>query len=187
MKTRRSYDHAGLVAEHFIHAKDIITRLIRVMFNRALNEGFPDTWSLSTIIPIFKSGDPMKPGNYHTIMIGHILAKLYASILEQQLSRWAERSSKRAPGQAGFRKGFSTLDHIITLRAIIEEGRSEGRNVYCAFVDFRKAFDAVPRTQLMLILEEMGVPMELIWGILALYESVKGQILTKGVCDIIHS
>ena len=96
------------------------------MFNRTLNEGFPDTWSLSTIIPIFKSGDPMMPGDYSTIMIGHTLAKLYASILEQQqLSRWAEKSSKRASGQAGFRKGFSTLDHIITLRAIIEEGRSE--------------------------------------------------------------
>ena len=62
MKTRRSYDHEGLVAEHFIHAKDIIAGLITAMFNRAMNEGFLDTWSLSTIIPIFKSGDPMIPG-----------------------------------------------------------------------------------------------------------------------------
>ena len=85
----------------------------------------------------------MIPGNYRTIMIGHTLAKLYASILEQQLSRWAEKSCKRAPGQAGFRKGFSTLDHIFTLRTIIEEGRSEGRKVYCTFVDFRKAFDTI--------------------------------------------
>ena len=41
-KTRRSYDHEGLVAEHFIHAKDIIAVLITVMFNRAMNKGFPD-------------------------------------------------------------------------------------------------------------------------------------------------
>ena len=78
MKTERSYEHEGLVAEHFIHAKDIIAGLITVMFNRAMSEGFPDTWSLSTIIPIFKSGDPMTPGNYRTIKIGHTLAKLYA-------------------------------------------------------------------------------------------------------------
>ena len=71
----------------------------------------------------------MIPGNYRTIMIGHTVAKLYASVLEQQLSRWAEKSGKRAPGQARFRKGFSTLDYILTLRAIIEEGRSEGRKV----------------------------------------------------------
>ena len=82
MKTRRSYDHVGLVAEHFVHAKDTIAGLITVMFNRAMSEGFPDTWSTFTIVPIFKTGDPMIPENYHTIMVGHTLAKLYASILE---------------------------------------------------------------------------------------------------------
>ena len=150
MKTRRSYDHEGLVAEHFIHAKNILAELITVMFNKAMSEGFPDTWSTPTIVPIFKSGDPMIPGNYRTIMVGHTLAKLYASILEQQLSRWAEKTGRRALGQAGFRKGFSTLDHILTLRAIIEQGKSHGRKIYCAFVDFRKAFDTVPRAQLIL-------------------------------------
>ena len=40
----------------------------------------------------------------------------------------------------------------------------------------------------MLRLEEMGVPMELIWGILTLYESIKGQICTRGgVSKIIQS
>ena len=121
----------------------------------------------------------MIPGNYRTIMIGHTLAKLYASILEQQLSRWAKKSGKRAPGQAGFRKGFSTLDHIFTLRAIIEEGRSEGRKVYCTFVDFRKAFDTIPRAQMMLRLEEMGVPMELIWGILVYMDQLKAKSAQK--------
>ena len=69
--------------EHFIHARDMLVELLAVMFNRAMCEGFPDTWSMSTIVPIFKAGDPMMPGNYRTIMIG---------ILEQQLSRWAERA-----------------------------------------------------------------------------------------------
>ena len=62
-----------------------------------------------------------------------------------------------------------------------------GRKIYCTFVDFRKAYDTVPRAQLILILEEMGVPMELIWGILALYGAVKGQIRThERVSQFIH-
>ena len=174
MKTRRSYDHEGLVVEHLMHAKDILTGFISMMFNRALSEDFPDTLSRSTIVPIFKVGDPMMLGNYCTIMVGHTLAKLYASILEQQLSRWAERACKRAPGQAGFKKGFSTIDHILTLRAIIEEGRSHGKKIYYTFVDFRKAFDTIPRARLILGIEEMGIPMELIWGIMALYGAVVG-------------
>ena len=84
MKTRRSYDHEGLVAEHLIHAKDILAGLISVMFNTTMNENFPDTWSMSTIVPIFKARDLTMPENYRTIMVGHTLGNLYASILEQQ-------------------------------------------------------------------------------------------------------
>ena len=133
------------MAEHLIHAKDILTGFIAVMLDRATREGFVETWSTSTIIPIFKASDPLMPGNYRTIMVGHTLAQLYASILEQQLSRWAERACRRASGQAGFRKGFSTIDLIQTLRAIIEEGKSHGNKIYCTSVDFRKAFDMVPK------------------------------------------
>lgn len=159
-----------------------------MIFNRAMCEGLPETWRLSTIVPIFKAGDPTEPGNYRTIMVGHTLARLFASILEQRLSRWAESEGIRAAGQAGFRRGFSTLDHILTLRAIIEEGRASGRRIYCSFVDFRKAFDMVPRARLMRRLQEMGVPTQLIWGIMALYRSVTGQVYTtEGVSDLIHS
>ncbi|RYA67318.1 hypothetical protein DD598_28795 [Enterobacter cloacae complex sp. 2DZ2F16B1] len=85
------------------------------------------------------------------------------------MSRWAEREGVCAAGQAGFRRGFSTLNHTLTLRAIIEDGRSHGRRIYCSFMDFRKAFDTVPRARLMCRLQEMGVLRELIWGIMALY------------------
>ena len=130
----------------------------------------------------------MQPGNYRTIMVGHTLARLYASILEQRLSSWAESEGIRAAGQAGFRRGFSTLDHILTLRAIIEEGRAHGRRIYCSFVDFRKAFDTVPRARLMHRLQQLGVPIELIWGIMALYSSVTGYVRTpEGISDIVHS
>ena len=71
-------------------------------------------------------------------MISHTLAKLYASVIEHELSNWVEREGVRAKGQAGFRRGFSTLDHIFTLRAIIEEGRAHGKRIYCCFVDFPK-------------------------------------------------
>ncbi|MCO5593906.1 hypothetical protein L7F22_047925 [Adiantum nelumboides] len=133
-------------------------------------------------------GDPMIPGNYRTIMVGHTLARLYASILEQRLSGWAEEKGVRAKGQAGFRKGFSTLDHILTLRAIIEEGRANGRKIYCCFVDFRKAFDTVPRARLMNRMQTLGVPKEIMWGIMTLYGSVLGRVRTpEGDSDIIHS
>ena len=89
LSSGRAQDHDGIVAEHFIHARDMIADLLALMFNRAMCEGFLETWSTSAIVPIFKSEDPNLPTNYRTIMIGHSLAKLYASILEQELIRWA--------------------------------------------------------------------------------------------------
>ena len=165
MRTRRSYDHDGLVAEHLIHARDLLADGLARLFNRVMCEGMPASWSLSTIVPLFKAGDPKLPENYRTIMVGHTLARLYASILEQKLGKWAETEGIRAAGQAGFRRGFSTLDHIFTLRAIMEEGRAHGKRMYCCFVDFRKEFDTVPRARLMSRLMKLGVPTEIIWGI----------------------
>ena len=76
----------------------------------------------------------------------------------------------------------------MTLRAIIEEGRSHGKRVYCTFVDFRKAFDTVPRARLIRRLQEMAVPTELIWGIMALYRTIVGQVRTsEGISELIHS
>ncbi|MCO5608774.1 hypothetical protein L7F22_062990 [Adiantum nelumboides] len=147
---------------------------------RALAEGFPDSWTEHTIVPIHKSGDVMDVGTYRTIMIGPTLAKLYGAVLEEALSTLAETEGLRAPGQAGFRRSFSTIDRIFTLRCLIDQTRVKKRRLYCCFVDFRKAFDTVPRERLFRRLMDLGVGEELIWGIYALYEHVFGRVKCPG-------
>jgi hypothetical protein len=177
-----SQNHDGLIAKHISHACDTLAPLLAHMFNRALCEGFPPTWSTNTISPIHKSGDPLDPNNYQTIMIGHTMAKLYGSVLEAELSAFAEYQGHKAPRQAGFRRTFSTLDHIFTLRAIIEESKARGRRVFCCFVDFRKAFDTVPRARLLHRLQSLAVPDEMIWSIITLYKSVIGRVRAQEGC-----
>ena len=98
----------------------------------------------------------MDPGNYMTIMIGHVMSKIYASVLDGEVSARAEVQGLRASGQAGFSTDHSTYDHIFTLRGIIEEARHRRQRVYCCFVDFRKAFDTVPHAYLIRRLHELG-------------------------------
>jgi len=50
------------------------------------------------------------------------------------------------------------VDHGITLRHIIEKILGEKGKAFCCFVDFRKAFDMVPRDKLWHKMEELGVP-----------------------------
>ena len=73
-------------------------------------------------------------------MISHILAKLYGIILEKKISLWLEIHGKRAKGHAKFRRYHSIVDHIVTFRIIAEEFRDTKTNIFCCFVDFRKAF-----------------------------------------------
>ena len=47
--------------------------------------------------------------------------------------------------QAGFRKGYSTLDHIFVFKSLIGIYLSKGKKLYCTFIDYSKAFDAINR------------------------------------------
>jgi hypothetical protein len=53
------------------------------------------------------------------IIVGPVLAKVFAMILEARLSSWAKERGLRARGQAGFRKDFRT-DNLYVLRTLIE-------------------------------------------------------------------
>ena len=55
-------------------------------------------------------------------------------------------------------------------------------------MDFRKAFDIVPRARLMQRLEALGVPTDMQWGIYALYESVSRKVRSsKGLSEAVAS
>ena len=56
-----------------------------------------------------------------------------------------------------FHKGYSTLDHIFTLHHLINILKKRKRKLYCAFVDFKKAFDTVPRMQLWYKLQKHNI------------------------------
>ena len=49
-------------------------------------------------------------------------------------------------------------------------------NLFCCFVDFRKAFDMVPRYKLWNRLEELKVPLELRTVVIRLYKNVIAKL-----------
>ena len=60
--------------------------------------------------------------------------------------------------QAGFTPGFSTKDHIYTIKTIINKYLFKSkRRIYACFVDFSKAFDTVWRSDLFQKLLTLGI------------------------------
>ena len=83
------------------------------------------------------------PDNYRGIALTSVVSKVYNHILNRRLTNWAEREDKVIEEQAGFRSGYSTVDHIFTLYALVQNYLMKNSELYVAFVDFIKAFDSV--------------------------------------------
>ena len=54
-------------------------------------------------------------------MVGSCMEKFLGSIVEKDISTWIEANGKQAIGQAGFRSKHSTIDHLVTLKILMEE------------------------------------------------------------------
>ena len=176
MANGKAKDIEGYQAEILKIGGPVLIPHIHKLFNQAIKQGFLKPWTRSLIIPIFKSGDTNNPSNYRTIMISPLLAKLYGIILERKLSIWLESEGKRAKGQEDFRKQHSTTNHLVTLRIIVEECRDDKSNLFCCFLDFRKASDTIPRNNLWNRLEELKVSFELRVAAIRLYENVISKL-----------
>ena len=65
------------------------------ILNHAYHNGFPLDWQDHWIKALHKGGNKNELGNYRTIMIGPLMAKLFGGLMERKLSKWAEMHAKR--------------------------------------------------------------------------------------------
>jgi hypothetical protein len=78
-----------------------------------------------------------------------ICAKIYSGILNKHLLSFIEQTNKFVNEQNGFRPIHSCLDHVFSLTTIIKNNLSKKKDIFVAFIDFRKTFDLI-NTELLL-------------------------------------
>ena len=147
---------------------------LKDFFNYIFEHGlYPDEWAKAIIVPIFKKGNSDLVDNYRGISLLSAVSKCYTAILNKRLYSWLEDNNKISESQAGFRKGYSSVDHIFTLNAIVQKCLSKrGGKCYVAFVDFKKAFDLVQHDELFKALHSVRVSSKLILALKAMYSSM---------------
>jgi hypothetical protein len=116
-----------------------------MLFNTlADNSIWPDEWNMLTISPILKPNKPpLQRESYRPIHLCSVIAKLFAQLIESKLQDLAPQ----CPEQMGFTKNYGTRDNTFVLNTIIDKYRTKG--LYCAFIDFKAAFDSISRTKLI--------------------------------------
>ena len=173
-------------ADFFIDSKDVIAPYICYMFNHVYNSGiYPEEWSKGYIVPIFKKGDKTNPSNYRGITIINVLAKIFSLTLRNRINKWCESDNVFNSAQFGFRDNHSTTDCIFILHSIIQNIIHNKSKLYCAFIDYEKAFDTVIHEALWIKIVNSGLSCKMINIIKAIYHNVKSCI--KNSCDMSYS
>ena len=159
--------------------KPKVTSYMKKLFNEIYSKSFfPTDWITSIIVPIHKKGSKLITDNYRGISLLSLTSKVFTSIINTRLYNWLEKNEKICTEQAGFRRGFSTTDHIFTLYSMINNclyGNKRGK-FYVAFIDYRKAFDSINRIKLWEALEETGISTKMIEMIKAIYNKVLAKV-----------
>ena len=159
MKNGKATGYHEIANEYIKSTKHILLPTYELLFNTILDTGyFPEQWNIGIIKPIYKNkGDNNDVKNYRPITILSCLCKvskgakirnLFTSILNERLTSFMDETMRLSENQTGFRKEYSTLDHIFSLNAIIEIRKHRIKKFFCCFVDFSSAFDSIWRVGL---------------------------------------
>ena len=79
-----------------------------------------------------------------------------------------------------FQGRWSTLDHILIMHTLIKQEVFACQCLYSCFVDFKKAFDTVPRGKLWAHLQWLGVRLHLQHAMNAMYIVVYLKVCING-------
>ena len=153
----------------------IYTKLFNIIFETAL---IPECWTAGVIKPIFKKGDPTLPQNYRPITLLSCLGKLFTSVINNRLNKYADKYNVIEEVQAGFRQNHSTADNIFVLKSLVDIAKANKLKLFSCFIDFKQAFDTVWRSGLWHKLNQYNINGKCLAVIQNIYKNVKSKVAT---------
>ena len=180
LKPKKAAGPDSIIGEILKQANlNIVPFLVR-FFNTLFDYGvYPEQWTESIILPLYKKGNVNDPGNYRGISLSDTSSKIYGMIINKRIQDWVSQNNITGEYQAGFKSGYSCCDHIFTLMACVQKqfnNTSNNRKLYACFIDFEKCFDTINRNLLWPILIKNGIKGKLFLCIKSMYKSVKARV-----------
>lgn len=156
MKRGKSPGPDNILIDTIKEGGDTITEELAKLYNACMQtRRIPHQWKEATMIILHKKGDKRDLKNYRPISLLSNLYKLYTKIITNRLEKILDNNQPRE--QAGFRRGFSTMDHIHTINQLKEKCQEFNIPLCVAFVDYEKAFDSVETYAVLKALQDQGI------------------------------
>ncbi|KAK6763312.1 hypothetical protein RB195_023862 [Necator americanus] len=156
--------------EHLKSLPPVLINTLARLFTRYLSEcKVPKQWKTSKTVLLYKKGDPHDIGNYRPVCLLSVIYKLFTKVILNRIEKVLDE--EQPCEQAGFRKGFSTIDHIHIVSKLIEVSREYKMPLCLTFIDLKKAFDSVEMEAVVEALDNQGVPTQNIKVLRELYSN----------------
>ncbi|XP_044766273.1 uncharacterized protein LOC123322393 [Coccinella septempunctata] len=138
---------------------------LAALLQEALNNPstVPEFFTMGITYLIPKSKNSEGPGDYRPITCLPSVYKILTGVLAKYINKHLKEHNMMAEEQGGCRmktkgcKELLVIDNIITKQA-----RKKLRSISVAWVDYKKAFDSVPHTWLLKVLEMHGISQKVI-------------------------
>ncbi|KAE9418492.1 hypothetical protein Angca_007545, partial [Angiostrongylus cantonensis] len=114
----------------------------------------PTHWKTSKVVQLLSKDDFHYIGNYHPICVAFVVYKFLIRIALNRIDRTLDEGQPCE--QAEFRKGFSTMDYIHTIRKPLEVSREYKRPLCLCFIYLKNAFDSTKMEAVMQALHSHG-------------------------------
>ena len=138
---------------------DAVKQLLHSLFVLCFAEGIlPSLWQKVIIHPIPKlPGRQTDPLQYRGLALQCCIFKVLSAIVNDRIVKHLNERDILPDEQNGFRKKRSCQQHIHSLMTLVRNHCTSKNSAYCAFIDFRKAFDFIDRKLLSHKLKELRI------------------------------
>ena len=132
--------------------KESIIRMMKIIYN---TEKIPEDWNKAFIKNTYKGkGSKKIMGNYRGLILNSHIPKMFESIIGKKEREHLQDMSEY---QSGARKGKSTREHHLTIRAIKEAAKEKKEEITAVYFDIKKCFDKMVLKEAMKELWMKGV------------------------------
>ncbi|KAK6765261.1 hypothetical protein RB195_025264 [Necator americanus] len=136
IRNRTASGHDRIRPDHLKNLPPVLVNTLAMLFTLYLSEcNILILWNTSKTVLLYKNGDPQDIGNYRPIYLLSVVCKLFTRIILNMIENTLDEGQPCE--RAGFRKEFSTIDHIHTVSKLIEVSRD--KMSLCLTFDLKKA------------------------------------------------
>ena len=172
-KNGKATGPGGIHLEMLKYGGPKLTTLLTKLYNKILvGEEIPKDMKLGYISSIHKKGDRKICQNYRGICVMNPFIKTFSRIIKHRI----EQQYRNSEEQAGFTAGKSCVDHIFTLKILLEKCREKFKEIGLVFIDLEKAYDSVPRKLLWQALRQASISQDIIDILKSIYSNNRCQI-----------